>query len=292
MLEIRDRCWATQIQPLNEAMTHERRGWRHEGRMVIDTSRGPQRAASRSVEPSDRSFDPPAMASEALCAFDSAASDSLRNAALPECGSAAVVVSTLIGGQLRRSVSKGASWSRDCRNGVDHGLERPGFVDVRSRHADRERDTLRVAGDVVLRAEVASVRGVRARLLTPPSFLRGAQHCSRSLGPNRSRPCARVRQAAPRATRSTRRPPAEIAEAAPACHAKAAARLFWQLFPLVAGLQHEKAPVSAAGSSTRGRPPLGYSPWEVSKPRSVPIAGRDEAASPSGLFALHGDSIS
>ncbi len=117
--------------------------------MDVDTSRSSQREASKSVEPSDRAFDHPAMASEALFGFDSAAGDSLRDAALSECGSAAVVVVALVGVQLRGSASKVASWSRDPGDGVDHGLEHPGVVDVRGRHADRERDAFRVDGDVV-----------------------------------------------------------------------------------------------------------------------------------------------
>lgn len=117
--------------------------------MDVDTSRASRREASKSVEPLNRAFDDPAVAVEALFGFDAAASDSLCDAAPPECRTAAVVVVALVGVKLRRSASKVASRSSDPRDGVDHGLEHPGVVEVRGRHADRGRDAFRVDRDVV-----------------------------------------------------------------------------------------------------------------------------------------------
>ena len=238
-------------------MTHESRSERDERRVDVDPSRCSQRETSESMEPSDRSLDDPAVATEALFGFDSAASDSLCDAALSKCGSTTVVVVALVGVNLRGSASKMTSRSCDRGDRVDHRLEHPRVVHVGRGHADRERDAFRVDDDVVFGAEFASIRGVRARLLAPPFARTDALSTltrSQSIAPlrpssSRSTSCSAVHT--PSACQSRRRRQHVMPDPHPISFGSSS---HWM--PV---FSTNRMPVSAARSSTRGRPPRGYS---------------------------------
>src|SRR5439155_5074947 len=122
--------------------------------------------APEAVEPGERPFDHPAVASQAVLGLDTTAGDAGDDAALGGDGSrnpcrhGACAVGD---GACRASWRGWARWRRRWRASSSNCAR-----SRRSAHQDRERDAVGVDHKMALRALFAAIRWVLARFLAPP----------------------------------------------------------------------------------------------------------------------------
>src|SRR2546423_11181135 len=132
--------------------------------------------APEAVEPGERPFDHPPVASQAVLGLDTTAGDAGDDAALaqgragPDGGDGMTVVVTLVGMELVWSATgPAARLGADGLDGVDGGEHHLRIVHVRGAHQDRERDAVGVdhksTATLALRALFAAIRGVLPRFL-------------------------------------------------------------------------------------------------------------------------------
>src|SRR5439155_4434552 len=99
--------------------------------------------APEAVEPGERPFDLPAVASQAVLGLDTTAGDAGDDAALAQGQTEVTVVVTLVGMELVRSATgPAARLGADGLDGVDGGEHHLRIVHVRGAHQDRERDAV------------------------------------------------------------------------------------------------------------------------------------------------------
>src|SRR5205823_6321569 len=140
-----------------------------EGQMDVSPVLVADLQAPEAVEPGERPFDHPAVASQAVLGLDTTAGDAGDDAALAQGQTEVTVVVTLVGMELVRSATgPAARLGADGLDGVDGGEHHLRIVHVRGAHQDRERDAVGVDHKMALRALFAAIRWVLARFLGPP----------------------------------------------------------------------------------------------------------------------------
>lgn len=112
-------------------------------------------------------FDHPAMAPQPIIALNSSAGDPNLDASAPEMLPAACEVVALVRMQLGRPAARPAALAPHIGQGIDQLLEDHRVVPVGAGHAEHQRDALAVRDEVALAAQLASVRGVGARVRAP-----------------------------------------------------------------------------------------------------------------------------
>src|SRR3989440_10092107 len=140
-----------------------------EGQMDVSPGLVADLQAPEAVEPGERPFDHPAVASQAVLGLDTTAGDAGDDAALAQGQTEVTVVVTLVGMELVRSATgPAARLGADGLDGVDGGEHHLRIVHVRGAHQDGERDAVGVDHKMALRALFAAIRWVLARFLAPP----------------------------------------------------------------------------------------------------------------------------
>src|SRR5215218_7372279 len=154
------------------------------------------------IEPRERPFHNPPVASQPLAGFDAPSGYPRGYAPLPERLAAAGEVVALVCVQLLGALARAAAGFADRLDGI-HGLFQDlGVVDVGSRVDHRERDASPVDHNMALRARFALIRRIRSGFLAP----RGRQRSPspRMPSPSRSRRLGRGGRASPRGGAPTR----------------------------------------------------------------------------------------
>src|SRR5258706_8374894 len=213
--------------------------------------------APEAVEPGERPFDHPAVASQAVLGLDTTAGDAGDDAALAQGQTEVTVVVTLVGMELVRSATgPAARLGADGLDGVDGGEQHLRIVHVRGAHQDRERDAVGVDHKMALRALFAAIRWVLARFLAPlvagtaaeSSAARSQSIRSAWASSSRSTWCSLRQTPVWYQSRGLRQ------HGIPLPHPISAGK-YSQRMPV---FSTNRIPVSAARSDTRGRPPLGF----------------------------------
>src|SRR5215212_392091 len=200
-----------------------------EGQMDVSPVLVADLQAPEAVEPGERPFDHPPVASQAVLGLDTTARDAGDDAALAQGQTEVTVVVTLVGMELVRSATgPAARLGADGLDGVDGGEHHLRIVHVRGAHQDRERDAVGVDHKMALRALFAAIRWVLARFLAPPG------------------PAPRRSPARPGPSRCDQPAPdarlVPVSQPAPARHPAPTPHLGRQVLPGDARLQHEQDP--------------------------------------------------
>ena len=208
------------------------------------------------VDPREAALDDPAIPSELLLGLDAAARDARDDAAYRATGTAEDVVVGLVGVELVRSKAGPAPAASDRRDTIEHRLEVIAFVHVRRCEVDGERDAVAVDDQMLFGAEFSTVCRVRARRFAPPF--------ARTLEASRLARVQSIRLAFPSSSSRTR---CSRSHTPAICQSRS---LRQQVMPLphpsswgryshpIPVRSTNKIPVSAARSSTGGRPPRGF----------------------------------
>ena len=164
--------------------------------------------ASVWCEPGERSFDHPAMSSEARLRLDAAMHDAVIDGPRRAGSSASSIVVALVGIDLAGPTTGTARAAiGDRQDRIDHPPEQPRVVHVRRTRSYRQRHARGVDDQVMLGTGSAAVRRVRAELLAPflpvrcaPRCRLGSSRCGRpplggetardAVGPTRRRPAS------------------------------------------------------------------------------------------------------
>lgn len=107
---------------------------------------------AESGEPRMGALDHPSVTPKAVFALDAFAGDSSRDAASAQIISASTSVVTLVGMQFVRTLTWSPFEARHWQNRIQRWLESHRIMTIRSRHGNRQRDTLRIDDDVSLAA--------------------------------------------------------------------------------------------------------------------------------------------
>ncbi|MGF6652704.1 hypothetical protein OKW34_003293 [Paraburkholderia youngii] len=118
-------------------------------------------------KPCMRALDHPAMPPEPLLAFRAATGNTGRDSALLQVTPTAGKVIALVRMQLARGFAGLAIQTRDCRNGIERGLECHRVVSVGARDRDGQWNAARVYNDVPFRPELSPVCRDGAGFLAP-----------------------------------------------------------------------------------------------------------------------------
>ena len=127
--------------------------------------------AAEAIEPRERAFHHPAIASEPLARFDAAPGNAGNDAPGPQRPSTPWVVVALVGVELRRALARSASlpmWEPQRRDGVDRFLQQPRIMHVSPGDGHRQRQAHTVDHEVPLRAQLAAIRRILAGRFAPP----------------------------------------------------------------------------------------------------------------------------
>ena len=243
-------------KPLNEVEADEGGAQREEGSMNVGAAFvASGKPSIGAMGPGEAALDDPAIPSELLLGFDAAACDARDDAAYRATGTAEDVVVGLVGVELVRSKAGPAPAASDRWDPIEHRLEVVAFVHVRRREVDGERDAVAIDDQMLLGAEFSPVRRVRARRFAPPF--------ARTLEASR---LARVQSIRPAFPSSSSRTRCSWSQTPASCQSRS---LRQQVMPLphpsswgkysqpIPVRSTNKMPVSAARSSTGGRPPRG-----------------------------------
>ena len=212
--------------------------------------------ASVAGEPGEGTLHHPAVSSEAGAALDATACDARGDATGAALPAAATVVVGLIGVEFARPLPWAAAMADpDPRHGIQGGRQHHAIVPVGPAERQAKRRAAGVRDEVALRAWLAAIRRVRARLGAPlfagtvalSSAARRQSICPAACNRSSSRRCKAAQTPAACQSRSRRQ------------------QLIPQPQPISAGsLSHgmpltstNTIPVNAARSASRGRPPLG-----------------------------------
>lgn len=122
---------------------------------------------AKACKPSMRSLNYPAVTPEPLAAFNAAPRDARLDTSLAQCLAAFVVVITLVGMNLVRSLSWSALQTCDGLHGIEQRLKEHRVVPVGSAHQDCQGNTACIGQHVALAAELAPVGRVGARVVAP-----------------------------------------------------------------------------------------------------------------------------
>lgn len=157
--------------------------------------------------------------------------------------------------QLGGTAAGPAGALADGRDGIDGGLQHPAVVDVSGRQGHGQRDAVGVDDDVALRARLAAVGRVRPGL--PAPLFAGTLALSSA---------ARLQSIALALPSRSRRTWCNLSQTPEACQSRSRRQqVMPEPQPISCGsISHgmplrntNKMPVSAARSSTGGRPPFG-----------------------------------
>lgn len=122
---------------------------------------------AKACKPAVRPLHRPPVFAQSLAALNASSGNPADDAPLPQIGSASLEVVAFVCVQLGWSFT-GTPWqASNRRNRVHTPLEHLGVVPVRAADQDHQRDASGIYDDVSFGAELASVRGVRARFLAP-----------------------------------------------------------------------------------------------------------------------------
>lgn len=119
------------------------------------------------MEPSDGSFNHPAMTPEVCCRFDSFAGDPARHSDFGEEPSVLLRRVAFIRVESVRLVRRWPSASADVREAADEAFERDDVRDVGSGESNHERNPTGVDQKMVFAASFPAIRGVRPREVPP-----------------------------------------------------------------------------------------------------------------------------
>jgi hypothetical protein len=244
-------------EPLNEVEANERGTEGEEGTMDICPAFVTSgEAPVRTVEPCKSALDDPAISSELLIGFDAAAGDARRDAAYRAAGTAEDMVVGLVGMELGGPEAWSAPTPSDRLDSIEHGLQMVALVGVCRRDVDGKRDAVAVDDQMLLRSEFSAIGRVRPGRLAPPfartldaSKLARDQSILSDFPSSSSRTRCR-RSHTPATCQSLRR----RQQVMPLPHPISWGR-YSQPIPV---RSTNKIPVSAARSSTGGRPPCGF----------------------------------
>lgn len=221
----------------------------------VEASFVADREATESVQPREGPLDNPTVTSKLLAGFDAASCDASLDAPAFAGLTASSEIIGLVGMELGRSASGSASFAGDGRNGIQQLVEGLAVVDVGSGQQEGERDALPVRDEMALGSRSAAVGRIGASRFTP--LLAAMDELSRQarLQSSRSawfRRCSNSRcswSQTPAACQSRNR----RQHVTPEPHAISCGSISHGM-PV---RSTNRMPVSAARSSTRGRPPLG-----------------------------------
>ncbi|SRR5579883_3284213 len=215
-----------------------------------------RQSAIGAVEPGEIALHNPTVPSKFLPGLDAATRDSRGDAADRAAGSAEDVVVGLVRVKLGGTKARWASATSDRRDPIEHRLQMIALVGVGGRDVDGERDAIPIDDQVLLGAELSAVRWVRPRRFTPPF--------ARTLDASR---LARVQSIRPAFPSSSSRTRWSRSHTPASCQSRSRRQ---QVIPLphpsswgryshpIPVRSTNKMPVSAARSSTGGRPPRGF----------------------------------
>lgn len=121
------------------------------------------------VQPGQGSFDRPAESAQAAAVRLAALGDDRGDAAGQQGQGPDFALVGAVGEQRPRSSFRSAGLARDWRYGVDQRDQLSDVVAIRAGEDRRERDAVAVGEDVVFRAGLAPIRGIRAGFFAPPT---------------------------------------------------------------------------------------------------------------------------
>jgi len=212
--------------------------------------------ATEAAQPSEVALHDPAVATEALLAFDAPPSNPRRNPAAPTRLPTVTGIIALVCMELVGPPAGAPERSLDRRHGIQHRGQRQRVRAVRRTQPRRQRDALSVVQYMLLRARAPAIRGVGPGDLAPP--FAGTRRLSRLARDHAMRSALPNRSSKVRCNRSH----------TPACCQSRSRRQ--QVTPLPQPISWgsnshgiplrstNRMPVSVARSGTRGRPPLGF----------------------------------
>jgi hypothetical protein len=208
------------------------------------------------VQPREVALDDPAISSKLLFGLDAAAGDARSDTAYRAPGAAEDVVVGLVGVKLGRAKARSTPATSNRRDPIEHRLQVVALVRVRGRDVDRERDAVAIDDQMLLGPELSTIGRVRPCRFAPPfartleaSRLARDQSILSAFPSSSSRTrCSRSHTPATCQSRSLRQ------HVMPLPHPISWGR-YSQPIPV---RSTNKIPVSAARSSTGGRPPCGF----------------------------------
>ena len=209
-----------------------------------------------SIQPRQRSFYHPAMATEFLARLDPSPCNPRSDAPIPQCLSATWIVVPFVGVQLGRSLSWPSSRPPNWLNGINGCFQHLGVVNIGCRLGYGERDSFSVDHKVALRARFAAIRRIRSGFSAPPGAGTLAESSEArdqsiwSVSPSRSNNAWWIFFQIPASCQSRRR----RQQVMPLPHP-----ISWgnnsQGIPV---RNTKRIPVSTFRSEMRGRPPFGF----------------------------------
>ncbi len=209
---------------------------------------------AESSKPGMGAFDHPAMLAEPVVLLDATASDPGSHAPLAQMPAASREVVSLIRVKLVGAASRAAIESGHARDGVNEHLEHHRVVTIGTGDHQRQRHAAPIYDEMALATELAAIRWIRPRLLAPRGLATVAPSTLARLQSIWS--CSRRRLSRAKCSRS---------QTPLACHSR---RRRQHVMPLpkpsslgrsshgIPVCRTNRMPLSAARSSTRGRPPL------------------------------------
>lgn len=147
--------------------TNERTAQGQEGLMNVHAPFIADRQAAIPIEPRERSFDHPAVATQALAGVNSLARNPHLDVAAMQEATAARDVVRLVGMEFGRSFAPSPRGLCDRRHSVDQFLEHHAVVAVRPGQQRGQRNPVAFADHVPFRAWPAAIGGIRADRIAP-----------------------------------------------------------------------------------------------------------------------------
>jgi hypothetical protein len=243
-------------KPFDRLEADERTAEREEGFVDVGSPLVADGQTTKLVQPGQRPFHDPAMATESLAGVDALARDPNADAVPTQEATTPWDIVRLVSMQLGRALPSLAARSPDARDGIDELLEDGAVMSVGAGQADRERGAASVRNKMALRARFAAIRRVRAGG-TPP-FLAGMLALSKQARSHS------IWSAAPSSSSSVW---CNCSQTPASCQSR---RRRQQVMPLphpsswgsishgMPLLRTKMMPVRQARFGTRGRPPFGF----------------------------------
>jgi|GEM_PF-606029 len=164
-------------KPLDLTKADEAASESQEGVMNVVPAFVADAQAPTAMQPGQGPLDHPAMTAEALARFDATASNARADVALTRVPAAAGEVVTFIGMNLGGAAPGCTAPLTNARHRIQQGGEAQRVVRVGRAEERGERNPAAFHNEVMLRAELAAVRGIRSGL--PPPFSAGTAAASR-----------------------------------------------------------------------------------------------------------------
>lgn len=135
--------------------------------MNVESSLETDAQLAEPCKPGVGSLNHPAIATEAIAAFDALASNACSDSPLSQVASAARIIVAFVRVQLVGSLSWSSIQPRYRRDRIERAFERYRIVPVRSSDRDCQRDASCIYDDVTFAAEFSPVSRVGAGFLAP-----------------------------------------------------------------------------------------------------------------------------